>query len=447
MPARKYFKEDFDRILNDEFNGDVKELCSSSSSNMDMYQEAVRCGWCAKHYMGTYPRKYYKEDFHRILNDEFNGDKIAMYRSSDFNRKLYFAAVKNRWTTSAFPGRNANRYSVDDFRRILETFNGDPMRMRKSSEANMKMVDAARSHGWIPKRKVPCGMFHRLYIFAFPPIPSAGLGISVYVGITSRHPEDRRNGHIIDPNSAVYAFAKEHGVDVPPIQVVESHISASDVATREQLWIDRFSDMGWNVLNRQKGGNLGGYFMLSMSPEEAKAVIDRYSTMNEFRKKDQATYQRINKFANLGHAEWIDVHKYMHSKLILGRRKYTYEECVDLARKCSSSSDMFKRHANAFRYMTHRGLVGKMCEEAGIPYQRIFPISVVGTPVSGHGRTVKFRTIADAAAFANTNPPTIALYVHGKNKKNASFAGYYWKIDDSKQNCHTETRIKKGNQT
>lgn len=370
-------------------------------------------------------RKYFKEDFDRILNEEFHGDKLAMRRSSYANRRLYIYAVEKKWTKPLDLAKLYLKYPRDEFDRRLKRFNGNVYRMANDSDENRKFIEAAKRHGWIPRNRP--NQHDRpfyIYMFAFPPVPSKNIGISIYIGLTSRRPEERMINHVCSHKSSVHRFSATTGLPIPDMSILERGLSSEDASRMECIWIERFRDMGWNVLNRIDGGGLGAYRAVRWTPEIAISKINECSSRTEFEAKHYNAYRAILHNSTCSE-KWSSVRKYMETKFKIAHwNRHSYEECLRVARGCGSYDEFRTSHNGCYRFARRRGMLGRICSESGMRQPTSRKISVVGIPVSGCGGEVQFESINEAAAFAGTNAGRIRGCITGKWLESG---GYMWK--------------------
>ena len=81
---------------------------------------------------------------------------------------------------------------------------------------------------------------------------------SIYIGITYNF-NRRRNRHLNDNNSAVYKHIQSSGI-IPKWKIISKPISINKAVIIEKEMIIKAKMLGFNVLNRSNGGEVGGRF-------------------------------------------------------------------------------------------------------------------------------------------------------------------------------------------
>lgn len=79
---------------------------------------------------------------------------------------------------------------------------------------------------------------------------------SIYIGLTKDF-KRRHNSRIWHNNDSVMTHINETGLE-PEIKFLTDFIPAIDAEKQEQNFIDKYRSEGWNILNKYKGGSLGG---------------------------------------------------------------------------------------------------------------------------------------------------------------------------------------------
>ena len=83
---------------------------------------------------------------------------------------------------------------------------------------------------------------------------------SIYVGLTKNF-KYRHYSRLYKNNDCVMEHIKETSL-TPKIKFLTNFISAELAQIKEQEFIDKFRSDGWNILNKQKAGSLGGSIIL-----------------------------------------------------------------------------------------------------------------------------------------------------------------------------------------
>ena len=190
-----------------------------------------------------------------------------------------------------------------------------------------------------------------VYAYEFPDFNA------VYIGRTLiKRKKDRDREHLYARNDAVAKFAIKHDVKVPLPIYLESNLTIKEGVEKECFWIDKYKEMGWNVLNRAKGGSIGGLgkgktkFTYDICYEQAKLC----STRTEFRDCGNNAYRVALKNG------WIKDYTWFKDGEIVGadkRRKYDYQTCYEEAKKYSTITEFENGSKGACRAARANGWI------------------------------------------------------------------------------------------
>lgn len=131
---------------------------------------------------------------------------------------------------------------------------------------------------------------------------------SIYIGRTIQ-PNIRDKAHIFDYRDTVHKYAKENGLAVPPMEIIEDNITVIEGQEREDYWVNYYKENGYNVLNIAKTGQgsssigtIGGWkWTKEIVFEEAM----KCETKNEFKKSNYSAYQVARKKGWLKEMTWF----------------------------------------------------------------------------------------------------------------------------------------------
>lgn len=127
----------------------------------------------------------------------------------------------------------------------------------KEWRINSTGYTTAKNNKWIEKcsmhmRKIGNLKLRMIYAFEFP-------NKSVYVGLT--YDIDKRKKEHLNPlkkvKTAVYNFKIATGL-VPNLIILTDYIAEDNAIKMENEYINKYKIEGWNILNKAKGGALGG---------------------------------------------------------------------------------------------------------------------------------------------------------------------------------------------
>ena len=111
---------------------------------------------------------------------------------------------------------------------------------------------------------------------------------SIYIGLTcdvGRREENRSN----DENDAVTKYKLETGYESDHILLTD-YIDEKEAQEKEKIYIEQYRKEGWNILNRNSGGGLGGGAYL-WDEETSKEEALKYETRGEFSTNSGGAYQ------------------------------------------------------------------------------------------------------------------------------------------------------------
>ena len=140
-----------------------------------------------------------------------------------------------------------------------------------------------------------------IYVYRFEELNS------IYVGRTV-NPKRRHREHQKYKTDTTLLFCKKHGLEFPQMEIIEDGLTIKQGLEREDYYVQKFKNEGWNVLNKMKtgivsgsAGNLTRHWTYETCYEEAK----KYKTRKEFGDNaSQACYvARVN--------GWIDDYDWM----------------------------------------------------------------------------------------------------------------------------------------
>lgn len=371
----------------------LKEFAEKSSS---CYSAALKNGW-----MGDYTWLKREQKTNRYWDYDNCFNEARKYSSrrefKEGNDSAYRSAVKNGWidgydwlvrpnkkwtyqtcleeskkysTRSEFAQRSSGAYHVASKNKWLDDYiwlpsDGRQLRLEKwgkwTKEAcfeeakkyktrsefaknNNSAYNNARQYNWLDEYywlkderldlitdKIDC-----VYAYEFPDFNT------VYVGRTLiKRKKDRDREHLYVRNDAVVKFAIKHDVKVPLPKYLEDNLTIKEGVEKECFWIDKYKKNGWDVLNKAKGGSIGGLgkgktkFTYDICYEQAKLC----STRTEFRDCGNNAYRVALRNGWIKDYTWFKDGKEVGADK---RRKYDYQTCYEEAIKYNTITDFEK---------------------------------------------------------------------------------------------------------
>ena len=167
---------------------------------------------------------------------------------------------------------------------------------------------------------------------------------AVYIGLTNNLKRRISQELKDDQTSPVCTFLKQNPGITYQITELHSKLSSNEASLLEIAFIEKYRKDGYRVLNRNRGGTLGGSVYTRMSYSKLtdeqllEQVIARYKTYRSFAHGSKALYNEIE-FRGLMHM----------IENILPRpesieRKNTKEHVMDIISKCTSYSQFRKEY-------------------------------------------------------------------------------------------------------
>lgn len=184
-------------------------------------------------------------------------DEFFPNRQKDHTIEEITEAAKKCKTSKEFKQKFGALYTSACHYKLLNTFNW----LKKSCDGTNPVRDS-----------------HSIYVYEFNQTNDA------YIGITLNK-KQRQHSHAYSEKSPVYRKAKELCVSVPKPKYICTSISADKASKLEQVFIDMYRAIGWNMLNSQKGGNLGGAASVKWTYKVCIALAKNHTSLQTLRKE------------------------------------------------------------------------------------------------------------------------------------------------------------------
>lgn len=151
-------------------------------------------------------------------------------------------------------------------------------------------------------------------------------GKYAYIGLTMRPVvRDRRHR---EGDSSVFNFAKNRGLDIPEMEIIEKNLTQFEARIREDEVVSEHRERGYFMLNRAKTGRMIGS-VGGMHKKWGKVACRReaqkYKSRGAFEKGSSSAYQAALAKHWLDDYTWFDVvhhHAWTHDEFIAEARKY-----------------------------------------------------------------------------------------------------------------------------
>ena len=171
---------------------------------------------------------------------------------------------------------------------------------------------------------------------------------SAYVGLTydlvSRNINRKFNN-----NDAVTIHIKETNL-IPKLIQLTDYIDVNIASKLEDLFINEYIKNKWNILNRSKGGAIGG--KLKWNYDLCKIEALKCKTRTEFKKKNDSAYKSAKRN---GWFNEITVH--MTSKI----KHWTIQDVKEEASRYSSRYEFSLKNGAAYRWAIRKNILNDIC--------------------------------------------------------------------------------------
>ena len=186
---------------------------------------------------------------------------------------------------------------------------------------------------------------------------------AAYIGLTFKIEVRDKRHH---KEGAVYDFAQQHGIDIPAPKVLTDYMDQEEASIQEGVWLQRYKEKGWLVLNRFKTGSLGGQEILDYDIVKIEESMHGYDKLDEWG-KSHSSYREYIRQHNLDYL----LDKHFPERM---RRIYDdYEVCRKTYSQCKSIRQVHDRFPGALaaakRHGWHKEL-SKLCRASNVKWTR-----------------------------------------------------------------------------
>lgn len=184
--------------------------------------------------------------------------------------------------------------------------------------------------------------FRKIYVFEFE-------DHHAYVGL-AKDPGEREKEHLRSPRSYVYKYIKETECRYT-FKELSDFLPKDIAAEQEDMWINRYADAGWIMINQKAGGDLG-YDPTKYTKEVCAQIAKKYKYRVDFIRGDKLVY---NAASRKGFLDEICAH------MQLKRQMPTKEECERIANQYKTVTEFNKKDKNIYRYIRRKGWFAELC--------------------------------------------------------------------------------------
>lgn len=165
---------------------------------------------------------------------------------------------------------------------------------------------------------------------------------AVYVGRTLMRLQKQRDYQHIFTEDSVSLFAKENCTSIPEMKILEEGLTIKEGSLKEGLWLEKYKNEGWVVLNRIKTGSIGGLGKGKWNYNSCKELAEECESIKEFKTKSMSAY---NKARLEG---WLKDYYWLENDIKFRKDYYTYVKCFEIAIKYKKLTDFRKKHNGAY---------------------------------------------------------------------------------------------------
>ena len=217
----------------------------------------------------------------------------------------------------------------------------------KFSRRSSRAYEVARKNNWLNEmcsHMIRFGnkMFRCIYVYEFS-------DNCAYVGLTYNL-QKRNINRKLQNNDAVTKHISETKL-IPELKQLTKYIPINEACILEIEYIEKYKYNGWQVLNKNKGGNTGTLEKkrtIEMCREEAL----RYNTRSEFYHKNNKVYTTAQRYG------WLDkICQHMEFQI----HHWTIDECKKEALKYSSRCEFEKNNKNSYIWAIRHNVLDEIC--------------------------------------------------------------------------------------
>lgn len=209
----------------------------------------------------------------------------------------------------------------------------------------------AVQHGWLDDicgHMIPQGNWtkRKIYVFTF----SDGYA---YVGLTNNI-KTRKNQHTSEgKKSPVHKHYSETGASFE-FKVLTDKWLDMDVAGRvEDDYIKQYAKDGWKMLNKKRGGGLGGTKHTFYTPNKLRREVAKYVYLHDFREKSPNYYNYMQRH------DLIDEYCSKLKRKIMPQGYWTLEQAIAVIPECKSRHELAEKYYQAYELIRKAGLLKK----------------------------------------------------------------------------------------
>lgn len=249
--------------------------------------------------------------------------------------------------------------------------------LREFKKNEKQCYHAASRNGWLHDFKwlynVPQEILEEIktqsiYVYEF----SDGFA---YVGLTCNMRE-RDKAHrrpFYEKKQIKYGGVLQHSlsnnIDIPPYKILESELTLNESKVREQYWMDYYKKEGWHLINKVKGGSLGGKMTnIELNKELIIAAAEECGNIETMMKKHRSEYNGMIKMG-LKYECFPKLKNYKKPKLPY---EYTEDFILEIVKKYPIKNDLRKNETAVYQWLYSHNKLYDYYEKPPKKYEKIF---------------------------------------------------------------------------
>ena len=170
-----------------------------------------------------------------------------------------------------------------------------------------------------------------------------------YVGLTYNLIQ-RNNNRKLKKNDAVTKHIFETKLE-PILKQLTEYIPTSKASLLENEYIEKYRGNEWVILNRIKGGTIGGALKWNFKKCREEAL--KYNTRTDFKKGNGSAYKSAKRHG------WFDK---ICSHMIIKQKHWTIKEVKIEALKYSGRFDFYKHSMAAYTWAYRKKILNEICQ-------------------------------------------------------------------------------------
>lgn len=182
----------------------------------------------------------------------------------------------------------------------------------------------------------------------------------VYIGRTNnirqRHSQHNRISYKYKTYDVVKRYFISIGIiDKLPIPIIlEDNLNLVESQAKEEYYIKKYKDNGWNILNTAKTGvnvSSTGSFVKKWTYRDCEKLALSCKTRREFQSKSSRAYSVSKKNG------WIDKWLPISTNYHKAEYSWTKELCIDIAKKYTSITEFSRQESQAYHAAKRHGWI------------------------------------------------------------------------------------------